>query len=227
MRIAPVPLFFHQLINNDTSWRDEMVRQAGKMAEITHKHPLGILPASLLTYLIEKLMGTESPTSAQIATMIREGLYYLRNLYPEWSQYITELQDLMDKTIQTANTDSTDQEAIRQLGEGWVADEALAIALLCVLRYPNDFEKAVVAAVNHSGDSDSTGSITGNIVGAIVGYESIPHYYKDNLELRWLIEEIATDLATEIPVGAYMDCYDTPEKCRWMQKYVDLPKNTF
>ena len=60
-------------------------------------------------------------------------------------------------------------DAIHQLGAGWVAEETLAIAIYCSLKYSTDFKKAVTAAVNHEGDSDSTGAVTGNIVGTLRG----------------------------------------------------------
>ena len=81
-----------------------------------------------------------------------------------------------------------------RLGEGWVAEEALAISVCCALLHGN-FEEAVVAAVNHSGDSDSTGSITGNICGALYGVESIPDRWIEQLELTSEITEVADDLA--------------------------------
>ena len=59
-----------------------------------------------------------------------------------------------------------DLEAIRRLGQGWVAEETLAIAVYCAFKYHediDDFKKALVAAANHSGDSDSTAAVTGNI----------------------------------------------------------------
>jgi hypothetical protein len=87
-----------------------------------------------------------------------------------------------------------DLDAIRELGEGWVAEETLAIALYCSLRYSNSFEKAIIASVNHSGDSDSTGAVTGNIMGAYLGYDAIPNKFKQNLELSSLIEEMGEKL---------------------------------
>ena len=91
------------------------------------------------------------------------------------------------------------------------------------MRYPNDFERAIIASVNHSGDSDSTGSITGNIIGALLGVSAIPTCYKEHLELKWLVEELADDLALGIPVSEYADNYDTPEKLRWIDKYIESP----
>ena len=58
------------------------------------------------------------------------------------------------------------------------------------LKYQNDFSKALIVSVNHGGDSDSTGAVTGNILGARIGYEAIPQQWKDRLELEQLIVEM-------------------------------------
>jgi ADP-ribosylglycohydrolase len=58
----------------------------------------------------------------------------------------------------------------------------------------DDFRQGLLLAVNHSGDSDSTGSITGNIVGARYGTEVIPNEWLSDLEMKDVIEEVATDL---------------------------------
>jgi ADP-ribosylglycohydrolase len=52
----------------------------------------------------------------------------------------------------------------------------------------------VILAVNHDGDSDSTGSITGNLLGAIHGAKRIPIKWLERLELRDVITELAEDL---------------------------------
>ena len=49
-------------------------------------------------------------------------------------------------------------------------------------------------AVNHSGDSDSTGSIAGNLLGLIHGVQGIPDRWLNELELRDIIEQVADDL---------------------------------
>ena len=65
-----------------------------------------------------------------------------------------------------------------------MAEETLAIAVYCALKYENDFDRALIAAVNHGGDSDSTGAVTGNILGARLGARAIPEKYLDRLELK-------------------------------------------
>lgn len=84
-------------------------------------------------------------------------------------------------------------EKLESLGGGWVAEEALAISIYCAVVARN-FEHGVLLAVNHGGDSDSTGAITGNILGAVSGIESIPDRWLGPLELRDEITRMAEDL---------------------------------
>ena len=102
---------------------------------------------------------------------------------------------LMYQAIELSENTDTDLENIHRLGEGWVGDEALAIAVYCSLRHEHDFSSAIIAAVNHKGDSDSTGSIAGNIVGALVGYEAIDDKWKQRLELRDIILKVSDELS--------------------------------
>ena len=88
-------------------------------------------------------------------------------------------------------------ERIADLGGGWVAEEALAIGLWCALA-AESLEDGVITAVNHSGDSDSTGMIAGNLLGLIYGPQAIPDRWLEDLELRDVITQIAVDLA-DIP----------------------------
>lgn len=79
------------------------------------------------------------------------------------------------------------------LREGWIAEEALAISLYCSL-IEADFKKSLAISVNHDGDSDSTGSICGNILGAHYGFNVIPKEWMDVLELKELIVEVSNNL---------------------------------
>ena len=54
----------------------------------------------------------------------------------------------------------------------------------------------MLLAVNHGGDSDSTGSVTGNILGALLGRAGIPRQWREGIELAAVIEEMAQDLLT-------------------------------
>jgi ADP-ribosylglycohydrolase len=55
--------------------------------------------------------------------------------------------------------------------------------------------------VAHAGDSDSTGSLTGNLLGAMFGCESLPEAWLADLELREVIERVAADLHATFVLG--------------------------
>jgi ADP-ribosylglycohydrolase len=90
--------------------------------------------------------------------------------------------------------------AVERLGEGWVAEEALAIGVYCALRH-RDVRHALLLAVNHSGDSDSTGSICGNLLGAWRGEAALPPEWTADLEGREAILELADDLVAAYTHG--------------------------
>ncbi|MBR5203672.1 MAG: ADP-ribosylglycohydrolase family protein [Bacteroidaceae bacterium] len=92
------------------------------------------------------------------------------------------LKELLSKAIEYSKTIEDGKIAIKLPGEGFTGNEALAIAIYCALKHQKDFSEALRAAVNHNGDSDSTGSITGAILGTLWGYEAIPEEWKDRLE---------------------------------------------
>lgn len=84
--------------------------------------------------------------------------------------------------------------AIHQLGEGWLAEETLAIAVYCALKYADNFDMALRTSVNYNGDSDSTGAAFRNILGKYIGYDAIPQKYKERLEAHDVIIKIADEL---------------------------------
>ena len=169
------------------------------------------IPAATLTHIIRQLAHGDVSVDAAV----RSALSATAELFKEEKELPYYLQ-LMDKAVALAGEDISDLEAIHQLGEGWVADEALAIAVYCALKYPEDIEKALIASVNHKGDSDSTGAIAGNIVGAHVGLSGIPDKYKTNLELYDIILEIADDLYNDCQMSEYSAYTDEA----WVSKYV-------
>jgi ADP-ribosylglycohydrolase len=87
-----------------------------------------------------------------------------------------------------------DEDAMKELGQGWYADETFALAYFCILRYPGDYKKAVQTAVNITGDSDSVGSVAGGILGAKHGIEAMPGSWIEALKEKEKLEEIAGPL---------------------------------
>ena len=191
MRTAPIALY--SAVENRLCIKDAMILSADA-AEITHHHPLGWLPSALEAHVIYRLIENENPTVEDFKEYLEEGYKVIEKLYPEQNAHIAVLQQLTDKALSLADSSASDVENIETIGEGWTGDEALAIAIYCTAKYFDNFEKSVIAAVNHKGDSDSTGAVTGNILGAAVGYDAIPQHFKNDLELHDVILHVADDL---------------------------------
>ena len=191
MRVAPVGLYF---AGKKISMRnsDEIGAEA---AAITHGHDLGWLPAAALVHIVRHLIEHEGEP---VLAAVRDAQAALPETFPH-AKHLNGFLDLLRKTVGLAESGTNDRDAIHELGEGWVGDEALAIAVFCALRHPDSFEDAVVAAVNHNGDSDSTGAIAGNIMGAALGLQAIPEKYLRDLELREVILKLSDDLYCDRP----------------------------
>lgn len=192
MRVAPIGIFSgaHPKILQ----LDHAGYLAGYAAEITHKHPLSTYSSMVLAMIVADCISYDKIDRDKFRFIVIERVFKLIGLRYD-DEYIKQLKALVIKAFELALSEVSDFDAIRQLGEGWVAEETLAIALFCVMRYIDDFEKCICSAVNHDGDSDSTGSVAGNIIGAILGYEGIPQKYRNNLEMHDLLMSVAADLS--------------------------------
>jgi len=203
---------------------DYVVDSGEYVAKITHHHPLGYITAGFLNLLLFKLIyENRGKTKAELKDMIHATLEHIMKMHAtEYPEQMERLSTIVRKATALADDKRTsDIDAIRQLGEGWVAEENLAIAIYCTLRHNDSFEDAVCASVNHSGDSDSTGSVCGNIMGTIYGEDAIPEYYKEHLELRKLTESMAHDLYTGCIITKDHKT-DTPERFQWYQRYCEM-----
>ncbi len=181
MRVAPVGLFGWHFRRQQPI--QETFRLATEIAALTHGHPTGSLPAGVLAVLVMAL--TDGAT-------LREALICAKSclqVNPASGETLFAIELAED----LAASSSVPESAIKQIGQGWVAEEALAISIYCSLM-AKDFRQGVVMAVNHDGDSDSTGAITGNILGAAYGVKAIPNEWLEPLELKSVIIELAEDL---------------------------------
>lgn len=182
MRVAPAGLFYS---------KEKAFQMAAEFAAITHGHPSGHLSAGTLAFLIASIINGEDIEAAAKNALI-ELLKY--EGHQECSQALEEAIDLCHSNIKPL-------DAIKKLGEGWVGDEALGISVYCALKYKDDFKRALITAVNHNGDSDSTGAITGNILGAYLGINSIPQDWIERVELKNEVMQVADDLLVGYQVG--------------------------
>lgn len=205
MRVAPIGIF------SAAHPKDIDLEHAGYLAgyaaDITHKHPLSTFSSMALAMIVADCIACDKVDRASFRFIVIDRVFKLLGLYFEEDKHLVELKSLIIQALVLAESEATDTDAIRELGEGWVADETLAIAIFSVMRYIDDFERCICCAVNHDGDCDSTGAVAGNIVGAILGYSAIPEKYLTNLELHDVILSVADDLAGVSPEEQRIERY--------------------
>jgi len=206
MRAAPVGLFAASL----GAPSEAAFAWGCDIAGLTHGHPTGQYPAGVLAMLVCGLAQgwrlSESISAAKDQLQRRPGH--------------EETLEAIEAAERLAAGDTPIDEALSELGQGWVAEEALAIALFCALR-ARSLEEGVVMAVNLTGDSDSTGAIAGNLLGAMRGVHEIPLRWLGCLELREVIVDMADDLAA-VPAWEAResgDAAETQEDAYWRQRY--------
>lgn len=213
MRVAPIGLYLPDNENMRMP-QEEIDRIGAEAAALTHGHQLGYIPAAALVHIVSLASHWDGLSLTEI---IDDMKIAISEQFAD-SKYLSPFIELVDKAVTLAKRDMSDELAIRQLGEGWVAEETLAIAIYCTVKYQDDFEKALIASVNHDGDSDSTGAVTGNILGAYLGLSKIPSKFIDNLELKEIILDMADDLYNDCQMTEYGSYYDPI----WEQKYIEM-----
>ena len=173
------------------------------VAAITHSHPSGYLSAGALAAMVSALVAGRDMSAALSVAL---GLLAGERGSSETVEALQRAVDLADRGMPAA-------EDLERLGGGWVGEEALAIAVACALP-ASDLAEALSVAVMHSGDSDSTGAICGNLLGAQWGVDAVAPAWLAALEGADLVDEVARDLWTER--------YDPPaidEGAPWLQRY--------
>lgn len=196
MRVAPIGLFC--AAHSDIYTLADAARLAGLSAEITHKHIASTFASALLAAIVMKCIQACSVDRAQLFRIVEDSLAVLGESFPNHGDELLSFESLVRRALELGRSDVDQNEAILELGEGWVGDEAVAIAIFSAMRHIDSFEDCIVCAVNHDGDSDSTGAIAGNIIGAILGYSAIPACYLDTLEISPVLVSASDDLSSTL-----------------------------
>ncbi|MFE5325659.1 ADP-ribosylglycohydrolase family protein [Embleya sp. NPDC056575] len=179
---------------------------------ITHGHPTA-LAASDLTATAVHALRTGAPI-AELPALLRAHAEARREVYrgdwlgddlwrgpfadtPEgfvargWDECLAVL-DRLDQAVAEGDRRA---DPCRITGAGWIAEEALATAVLCVVLYPDDPRSAVARAAGSSGDSDSIAALAGAMIGAAHGIDAWPAAWSERIEYRAELAETSAALA--------------------------------
>jgi ADP-ribosylglycohydrolase len=200
MRVAPIGLYYH----SDPS---ELRLAAWASSLATHAHPTALVCAEVTAFCVSWALAGIAPSQYgdRISVLQSEsvqawepvlGRSWERAGFASPKEYLDqgwkELLSEFEKIPLAMAKDSCDICDI--LGGGWGADEALACALACVLRFPADYAAAIKRGANTGGDSDSIASIAGAISGAYLGYKAVPKDWRKRIESRHLLIDLSRQL---------------------------------
>jgi len=179
MRVAPIGYFYQP--------DPEMLKQASQaQGWLTHRHPASDAACLGAAYLVKLALDGVEP-----GEFPERVLAFTADVSSEFNRAIVRLGQVMSWT--------DEETALNYIGVtrggGWVAEEAVAMALYCILRRPDDYPGAVTLAANISGDSDTVACITGGVLGARLGVSAIPADWIERLENRDYLSSLARRLA--------------------------------
>ncbi|MBW2126919.1 MAG: ADP-ribosylglycohydrolase family protein [Deltaproteobacteria bacterium] len=175
MRSAPVGYYYQH--------NPEKLKGVAHITGIcTHRHGTADAACIGAAYLVKL-----APDGMEPSVMIGELLNFTRGISDEWEEAIEKIGKCLDW--------KDEEKALSFLGEGWVGEEGMALALYCFLRYPDSYEKCLLRAANTNGDSDSIACIAGAISGAYLGFEAIPRGWVERIENKDYLIDLGIRLA--------------------------------
>lgn len=188
MRTAPVA-FINQRI-------EDIFVYGMEQAAITHCHVDGYLSSGFFSSLLQRFINGSDYSSAfdiSMKTLRKykdsEGLY----------SYLTKVNECIHNVFTLKNDDLTSI-----LGQGWVGDEALGIAMYCAEK-ANNFEECLELSTNHSGDSDSTASLAAQLYVAKHGSNSYIENHKKLLDVYDIVEDIFEKINQPLENNVYFN----------------------
>lgn len=193
--------------------QEERDRLGAEAVALTHGNPDAFLSAAALTHAFSRIIADEV---IDPEALVKDTLDAIQFQFGREYAQTTKLWELAQMAMTLAQSeDITQMEAMERLGCR-TAPEVLAGVLYTCITCRGDFDAAMITAVNHSGRSAAVGAITGAILGARMGEETLPEFYLESLEPTGYLLELADDLVHGCPMVAGSNLFDDD----WDRKYL-------
>jgi len=177
VRMPPIGLFFHRC-------PEALMRAALDACMMTHTDPRAKAASVAVAYLVARLVQTNERSSP--GEQVLETADWVASLDQDMAamlRWVTQMLHL------------NPEEALFEIGTSSDAIEAIPAATYCFLKYPRQYQNAVLAAVNAGDASDSIAALTGSMVGAYSGIDAIPKHWQLEVENPDVLVGTAKSLA--------------------------------
>ena len=182
---------------------------AAQIISITHGDPTAFLSGAGLSYAIAGILAEPSlPLDQQFQSAISAMRGLFRSKYSE----ADTVAAVLSAAIKRAKTAEPMDQVMESL-QCYSAMNCLAGAIYASIANSEDFDTAMITAVNHSGYSSAVAGVTGAILGAKMGHTALPNFYLESLEPISALCQLADDMVSGTPAKGIF--YDD-----WDQKYV-------
>jgi poly(ADP-ribose) glycohydrolase ARH3 len=177
MRIAPLGLFFHRA--------DDLYEKASLSAQVTHAHPVGMDGAAVQAWAVASAVKLDPQQAFPLEGFVQGLIDFART--PEIQTKVKLIQELITEEVPP-------NAAADELGRSVAVHESMPFAIYSFLKNSKSFEACLFCAILHGGDLDTLGAMACAISGAYLGIEAIPQVWRQKLENRASIEDLASEL---------------------------------
>lgn len=205
---VPVGLFFDPVRMDP----NEIGRLGAEIVALTHGDPLSFLSGAVIAYAVAGIV--QDPDTALKDQFLQASDAVAAQFGREYSQAM-QLRDMIHRAAAMAESNQPHRTVLEMMHCDSCAS-VLAGAVYAALRSPEDFDTAMIIAVNHSGRSAAVAALTGAFLGAMQGDDALPDFYLECLEPVSVLRELANDLCQGCPMGGRRAMFDDT----WDQKYV-------
>lgn len=178
MRIVSVGLFFHD--------SERLFERACSSAEVTHAHPVGMDGAAIQALAVARAVKLDPEGEFPSEMFTRQLVDSARTA--EIREKVELVQSLIAKDVSPG-------VAAERLGRSVAVDESMPFAIYSFVRHPKSFDHCLFCSILNGGDRDTLGAMACAISGAYLGIEAIPNPWRQKLENRVTIEDLASSLA--------------------------------
>ena len=170
MRLAPVPIRYSHLVPDGLA---ELAQLAAESSLPTHASPQCLSACRYMTLVLSGLI---------------QGVDRAQVLDPDWEplRVLRELEPLHGEVERVALGSFRERRPPEIRGSGYVV--ASLEAALWAFCNAQDFEQAVLCAVNLGDDADTTGAVCGQFAGAYWGESGIPDAWLNKLARKDMLE---------------------------------------
>ena len=205
----PVGMFFSPL----RTGREEIDRLGAEAVALTHGAPQAFLSGGVLAHIISRIIWDGQ---RNLKELVKESIDAVQEGFGREYRQVTEVRDGLNMALRLAASHNVSCVDAMEHLKCTTVPEILAGGVYAALCYENNFDEAMITAVNHSGCSAAVGAVTGAILGARLGEESIPDFYLEPLEPAALLRELADDMLQGCPMELGRGLFDDD----WDRKYI-------